>query len=245
MQNLKNLQTSFKSGPKGVLGRRMNDKLGKTAVSSPTRSHTLTHASSHALIPEITNKSLCREGRKEAAAATAIFVDVGRCGFYWSNSEDGEREADSLGSAFARGKTQKRGRVCLTDNSEDAHSDSTQPLGQTTVSLHVESALSSWPLIYTTSGCDLQVCYCGPSRHCLCDVCTALIETGEDILHLSWEVKERERDREQRTNSGRERLQHTEMRFNLCTWLGETSSCSWLTVLPGPAWVPINKICKD
>ena len=38
---------------------------------------------------------------------------------------------------------------------------------------------------------------------------------------------------------------HTEMRFNLCTWLGEISSCSCLTVLPGPAWVLPNKICKD
>ena len=37
----------------------------------------------------------------------------------------------------------------------------------------------------------------------------------------------------------------TEMRFNLCTWLGEFSSCSCLTVLPGPARVLLNKICKD
>ena len=27
------------------------------------------------------------------------------------------------------------------------------------------------------------------------------------------------------------------MRFNLCKWFGEISSCSCLTVLPGPAWV--------
>ena len=38
---------------------------------------------------------------------------------------------------------------------------------------------------------------------------------------------------------------YTEMRFNLCTWLAEISSCSCLTVLPGPAWVLLNKICKD
>ena len=37
----------------------------------------------------------------------------------------------------------------------------------------------------------------------------------------------------------------TEMRFNLCTWLGEISSCPCLTVLLGPAWVLLNKICKD
>ena len=37
----------------------------------------------------------------------------------------------------------------------------------------------------------------------------------------------------------------TEMRYILCTWLGEISSCSCLTVLPGPAWVLLNKICKD
>ena len=36
----------------------------------------------------------------------------------------------------------------------------------------------------------------------------------------------------------------TEMRLNLCTWLGEISSCSCLTVLPGPAWILLNKICK-
>ena len=33
------------------------------------------------------------------------------------------------------------------------------------------------------------------------------------------------------------------MRYNLCTWLGEISSCSCLTVLPGPAWLLLNKIC--
>ena len=38
---------------------------------------------------------------------------------------------------------------------------------------------------------------------------------------------------------------YTEMKFNLCTWFGEISSCSCLTVLPGPAWVLLNKICKE
>ena len=37
----------------------------------------------------------------------------------------------------------------------------------------------------------------------------------------------------------------TEMRFNLCTWFGENSSCSCFTVLSGPAWVLLNKICKE
>ena len=39
--------------------------------------------------------------------------------------------------------------------------------------------------------------------------------------------------------------QSTETRFNLSTWLGEISSCSCLTVLTGPAWVLLNKICKE
>ena len=37
---------------------------------------------------------------------------------------------------------------------------------------------------------------------------------------------------------------YTEMRFNLCMWLSEISSCSCLSVLPVPAWVLLNKICK-
>ena len=37
----------------------------------------------------------------------------------------------------------------------------------------------------------------------------------------------------------------TEMRFILCTWLVEISSCSFLTVLPGPAWVLIIKFCQE
>ena len=37
----------------------------------------------------------------------------------------------------------------------------------------------------------------------------------------------------------------TEMRFIICTWFGEISSCSCLTVLPGPAWVLLNKICEE
>ena len=32
------------------------------------------------------------------------------------------------------------------------------------------------------------------------------------------------------------KILRTEVRFNLCTWLGEIYSCSCLTVLPGPAW---------
>ena len=30
-----------------------------------------------------------------------------------------------------------------------------------------------------------------------------------------------------------------------CTWFGEISSCSCLTVLSGPALVLLNKICKE
>ena len=37
----------------------------------------------------------------------------------------------------------------------------------------------------------------------------------------------------------------TDMRFNLCTWLGEISSCSCLIILPGAAWVLLSKICKE
>ena len=36
----------------------------------------------------------------------------------------------------------------------------------------------------------------------------------------------------------------TEMRFILCTWFGEISSCSCSTVLPDPILVLLNKICK-
>ena len=42
--------------------------------------------------------------------------------------------------------------------------------------------------------------------------------------------------------SRREYLTRTEIRFNLCTWLGEISSCSCLTVLPGPAWVLLKSV---
>ena len=38
---------------------------------------------------------------------------------------------------------------------------------------------------------------------------------------------------------------NTEMRFILSTWLSEICSCSCLTVLRGPAWVLLNKICKE
>ena len=41
-------------------------------------------------------------------------------------------------------------------------------------------------------------------------------------------------------------LRHTtEPRKSLGTWLREISPCSCLTVLPGPAWVLLSKICKD
>ena len=33
----------------------------------------------------------------------------------------------------------------------------------------------------------------------------------------------------------------TEGEINVCTWLREISSCSCLTVLPGPAWVLLSK----
>ena len=35
---------------------------------------------------------------------------------------------------------------------------------------------------------------------------------------------------------------YTEPGIKACTWLGEISSCSCLTVLPGPAWLLLNKI---
>ena len=37
----------------------------------------------------------------------------------------------------------------------------------------------------------------------------------------------------------------TEGEIKVCTWLREICSCSCLTVLPGPAWVLLNKICKE
>ena len=36
----------------------------------------------------------------------------------------------------------------------------------------------------------------------------------------------------------------TEGEIKVCTWLREISSCSCLTVLPGPAWVLLSKTCK-
>ena len=36
---------------------------------------------------------------------------------------------------------------------------------------------------------------------------------------------------------------HTEPGIKACTWLREISSCSCLTVLPGPAWLLLTKIC--
>ena len=35
----------------------------------------------------------------------------------------------------------------------------------------------------------------------------------------------------------------TDGKIKVCMWLREISSCSCLTVLPGPAWLLINKIC--
>ena len=36
---------------------------------------------------------------------------------------------------------------------------------------------------------------------------------------------------------------HTEPGIKACTWLREISSCSCLTIMPGPAWLLLNKIC--
>ena len=36
-------------------------------------------------------------------------------------------------------------------------------------------------------------------------------------------------------------LGYTEGEIKVCTWLGEISSCSCLTVLPGPAWLLLSK----
>ena len=36
---------------------------------------------------------------------------------------------------------------------------------------------------------------------------------------------------------------HTEIGWKACTWLREVCYCSCLPVLPGPAWVLLNKIC--
>ena len=35
----------------------------------------------------------------------------------------------------------------------------------------------------------------------------------------------------------------TEIGKRVCAWLREICSCSWITVLPGPAWLLLNKIC--
>ena len=102
-----------------------------------------------------------------------------------------------MGSALAgSGETQKTGETgsdCQSGGSSE-RLDATSPPNRRPARRQV---CSSPPLIYTTD--DLQVCNCGPSLSarpsvCLCDVCAAghghraLIETGEDILHLSWEV---------------------------------------------------------
>ena len=38
--------------------------------------------------------------------------------------------------------------------------------------------------------------------------------------------------------------QSTEGEIKVCTWLREISSCSCLTILPGPAWVLLSKTYK-
>ena len=47
------------------------------------------------------------------------------------------------------------------------------------------------------------------------------------------------------TAKGRAAVVSTEPRKSLGTWLREIYTCSCLTFLPGPAWVLLNKICKD
>ena len=42
----------------------------------------------------------------------------------------------------------------------------------------------------------------------------------------------------------RSKSSYTEGEIKVCTWLREISSCSCLTVLPGPAWVLLSKIYK-
>ena len=39
-------------------------------------------------------------------------------------------------------------------------------------------------------------------------------------------------------------MNNTEGKLKVCTWLREISSCSCLTVLPGPAWVLLSKTYK-
>ena len=39
-------------------------------------------------------------------------------------------------------------------------------------------------------------------------------------------------------------ISSTERQIKVCTWLREISSCSCLTVLPGPAWLLLNKTYK-
>ena len=41
------------------------------------------------------------------------------------------------------------------------------------------------------------------------------------------------------------KVKSTELRRSLCTWLWEIGFCCCLTSLPGPAWLLLNKICKD
>ena len=39
-------------------------------------------------------------------------------------------------------------------------------------------------------------------------------------------------------------IRNTERQIKVCTWLQEISSCSCLTVLPGPTWVLLSKTYK-
>ena len=53
----------------------------------------------------------------------------------------------------------------------------------------------------------------------------------------------RSRSRSQLNGSSVLSCKNTEPWIKVCTWLWEVSSCSCLTVVPGPAWLLLNKIC--
>ena len=122
--------------------------------------HTPPSLSSHAPIPEITNKSLCREGRKEAAAATAIFGDggvafigltresrfIGLSPRSFVPSRRNSKEGMGSRSACQFGRCSRRFNATSRPNRRLAP-------------CHV---CSPPPLIYTTD--DSQVCNCGPVR---------------------------------------------------------------------------------
>ena len=38
--------------------------------------------------------------------------------------------------------------------------------------------------------------------------------------------------------------EHTEPEINVCTWLDEVYCCSFLTTLPGPAWVLLSYVLQ-